>query len=184
MITLSSDKANYNLLIPTDISEIKRDYFDDVLKDVELAEHYCVVALCFREKLFGLINGANKNSTATAVIPVIAKTKAGISENLKIALTDRSALERGVHLYIDDINILSPSNIINYIMNDNELKRSIISGDYFGDNKSKDKKSTKTQSPYCWFIEFKILPLNDIVGTLPVVRDNTISIYKQYKQMN
>lgn len=183
MITLSSDKANYNLLIPTDISEIKRDYFDDVLKDVELAEHYCVIALCFREKLFGLINGANKNSTATAVIPLIAKTKTGIGENLKIALTDRSALERGVHLYIDDVNILSPANIINYIMNDNELKRSIVSGDYFN-NKSKDKKSIKTQSPYCWFIEFKILPVNDIVGTIPVIRDNTISVYKQCKEIN
>lgn len=186
MITLSSDKANYNLLVPTDLSEIKKEYFKQVLKDVHLSPHYYVVALCFKEKLFGLINGAK--GAMTQVVPVIAKsweeeTKVfNEDEGLKVALVDRSAIERGVHLYIDNKNSISPANVMKYIINDKELKESIIKGSYVSKN---NKTATMNNTPFCYFVEFKIIAENDIIGyinNIDSVDDNLY--YRQPKDIN
>ena len=70
MIKVESKFKDFGIQIPTDISEITSEALDAVLTNVVIAKHYCVVALCQNESLFGVIN--NKVSTVE-VMPIIAK---------------------------------------------------------------------------------------------------------------
>lgn len=142
MIKVESKFKDFGIQIPTDISEITSEALDTVLTNVVVAKHYCVVALCQNESLFGVIN--NKVSTVE-VMPIIAKISkedaelTGMNQMDKIII-DRSTLERGYHLYLKH-NVLSPQFVNKYITNDTELTHSITVGT-FGQNQGykKDRK--------------------------------------------
>lgn len=156
MIKVESKFKDFGIQIPTDISEITSEALDAVLNNVVIAKHYCVVALCQNESLFGVIN--NKVSTVE-VMPIIAKISKedaeliGMNQMDKIII-DRSTLERGYHLYLKH-NVLSPQFVNKYITNDTELTRSITVGT-FGQNQGY-KKGQKV-----WFVEFKVIAINDL----------------------
>ena len=145
MIKVESKFKDFGIQIPTDISEITSEALDAILNNVVIAKHYCVVALCQNESLFGVIN--NKVVTVE-VMPIIAKISdedaqlIGMKQMDKIII-DRSTLERGYHLYLK------------YITNDTELTRSITVGT-FGQNQGY-KKGQKV-----WFVEFKVIAINDL----------------------
>ena len=80
MIKVESKFKDFGIQIPTDISEITSEALDAVLTNVVVAKHYCVVALCQNESLFGVIN--NKVSTVE-VMPIIAKISKEDALNLK-----------------------------------------------------------------------------------------------------
>lgn len=142
MIKVESKFKDFGINIPTELSEITSEALEAVLSNVVVAKHYCIVALCQNESLFGVIN--NKVSTVE-VIPIIAKISdedsklIGMNKMDKIII-DRSTLERGYHLYLKH-NVLSPQFINKFITNDTELTRSITIGT-FGQNKDiiKDRK--------------------------------------------
>ena len=139
MIKVESKFKDFGIQIPTDISEITSEALDAVLTNVVIAKHYCVVALCQNESLFGVIN--NKVSTVE-VMPIIAKISKedaeliGMNQMDKIII-DRSTLERGYHLYLKH-NVLSPQF------------------GTFGQNQGY-KKGQKV-----WFVEFKVIAINDL----------------------
>ena len=141
MIKVESKFKDFGIQIPTDISEITSEALDAVLTNVVVAKHYCVVALCQNESLFGVIN--NKVSTVE-VMPIIAKISKedaeliGMNQMDKIII-DRSTLERGYHLYLKH-NVLSPQFVNKFITNDTELTRSITVGTL---DKIKDIKKDK-----------------------------------------
>ena len=56
MIKVESKFKDFGIQIPTDISEITSEALDTILTNVVIAKHYCVVALCQNESLFGVIN--------------------------------------------------------------------------------------------------------------------------------
>ena len=66
MIKVESKFKDFGIQIPTDISEITSEALDAVLTNVVIAKHYCVVALCQNESLFGVIN--NKVSTVEVMV--------------------------------------------------------------------------------------------------------------------
>lgn len=156
MIKVESKFKDFGIQIPTDISEITSEALDAILTNVVVAKHYCVVALCQNESLFGVIN--NKVSTVE-VMPIIAKISKedaeliGMNQMDKIII-DRSTLERGYHLYLKN-NVLSPQFVNKFITNDTELTRSITVGT-FGQNQGY-KKGQKV-----WFVEFKVIAINDL----------------------
>ena len=152
MIKVESKFKDFGIQIPTDISEITSEALDAILTNVVIAKHYCVVALCQNESLFGVIN--SKVSTVE-VMPIIAKISKedaeliGMNQMDKIII-DRSTLERGYHLYLKH-NVLSPQFVNKYITNDTELTRSITVGT-FG----------HTKGQKVWFVEFKVIAINDL----------------------
>lgn len=156
MIKVESKFKDFGIQIPTDISEITSETLDAILTNVVIAKHYCVVALCQNESLFGVIN--NKVSTVE-VMPIIAKISKedaeliGMNQMDKIII-DRSTLERGYHLYLKH-NVLSPQFVNKYITNDTELTRSITVGT-FGQNQG------YTKGQKVWFVEFKVIAINDL----------------------
>lgn len=156
MIEVESKFKDFGIQIPTDINEITSEALDVILTNVVIAKHYCVVALCQNESLFGVIN--SKVSTVE-VMPIIAKISKedaeliGMNQMDKIII-DRSTLERGYHLYLKH-NVLSPQFVNKYITNDTELTRSITVGT-FGQNQG------YTKGQKVWFVEFKVIAINDL----------------------
>lgn len=156
MIKVESKFKDFGIQIPTDIREITSGALDAVLTNVVVAKHYCVVALCQNESLFGVIN--SKVSTVE-VIPIIAKISKedaeliGMNQMDKIII-DRSTLERGYHLYLKH-NVLSPQFVNKYITNDTELTRSITVGTF-------GQKQGYNKGQKVWFVEFKVIAINDL----------------------
>lgn len=156
MIKVESKFKDFGIQIPTDISEITSESLDAILNNVVIAKHYCVVALCQNESLFGVINS---KVVTVEVMPIIAKISdedaklIGMKQMDKIII-DRSTLERGYHLYLKN-NVLSPQFVNKYITNDTELTRSITVGT-FGQNQG------YTKGQKVWFVEFKIIAINDL----------------------
>lgn len=160
MIKVESKIADYAINVPTKREEITPEALGALLKDVKLAKYYCVVAMIYKDTLFGVMNRTNEVVT---VIPVLAKisdddessTGGRIGAHLII---DRTSLERGNHLHIKN-NIISPSKISEYIRNDRGLAQSIGNGT-FGQN-----RGHKMNTPV-YMLEFKIIPINDIKAML------------------
>lgn len=160
MIKVESKFKDFGIQIPTDISEITSEALDAVLNNVVIAKHYCVVALCQNESLFGVIN--SKVSTVE-VMPIIAKISKedaeliGMNQMDKIII-DRSTLERGYHLYLKH-NVLSPQFVNKYITNDTELTRSITVGTF-------GQKQGYNKGQKVWFLEFKVIAINDLKAAI------------------
>lgn len=160
MIKVESKFKDFGINIPTELSEITSEALEAVLSNVVVAKHYCVVALCQNESLFGVIN--NKVSTVE-VIPIIAKISdedsklIGMNKMDKIII-DRSTLERGYHLYLKH-NVLSPQFINKFITNDTELTRSITVGTF-------GQKQGYNKGQKVWFLEFKVIAINDLKAAI------------------
>lgn len=156
MIKVESKIADYAINVPTKREEITPEALGALLKDVKVAKYYCVVAMIYKDTLFGVINRTNEVVT---VIPVLAKISDEDSSSTggKVCdqlIIDRTSLERGNHLHIKN-NIISPSHISEYIRNDRGLALSVGNGT-FGQN-----KGHKLSTPV-YMLEFKIIPVNDI----------------------
>lgn len=156
MIKIESKFKDFGINVPTDIEEITSDTLDAMLDNVVVAKHYCVLALCQTESLFGVIN---TKSTTVEVKPIIAKISEEDSDLINMkqmqqVIIDRSTLERGYHLHLKH-NVLSPQFINKYIINDADLTRSITVGT-FGQNQG------YTKGQKVWFLEFKIIAVNDL----------------------
>lgn len=160
MIKVESKFKDFGINIPTELSEITSEALESVLSNVVVAKHYCIVALCQNESLFGVIN--NKVSTVE-VIPIIAKISdedsklIGMNKMDKIII-DRSTLERGYHLYLKH-NVLSPQFINKFITNDTELTRSITVGTF-------GQKQGYNKGQKVWFLEFKVIAINDLKAAI------------------
>lgn len=160
MIKVESKFKDFGINIPTELSEITNEALEAVLSNVVVAKHYCIVALCQNESLFGVIN--NKVSTVE-VVPIIAKISdedsklIGMNKMDKIII-DRSTLERGYHLYLKH-NVLSPQFINKFITNDTELTRSITVGTF-------GQKQGYNKGQKVWFLEFKVIAINDLKAAI------------------
>ena len=160
MIKVESKFKDFGINIPTELSEITSEALEAVLSNVVVAKHYCVVALCQNESLFGVIN--NKVSTVE-VIPIIAKISDEDSKLIDMnkmdkIIIDRSTLERGYHLYLKH-NVLSPQFINKFITNDTELTRSITVGTF-------GQKQGYNKGQKVWFLEFKVIAINDLKAAI------------------
>lgn len=152
---------NYVLSLPTSLSEISVDYLTELANCVNLPKYHCLVAIVYKQKLIELINMAKtKKETTSSVIPVLAKIgdtnkeeetiTASIGDKLIITGTD---LSRGIHVNIPG-NVLSLSAVMGFISADKELLKKCMSlAVYNGE-----------EPPYHYFVEFKIVPFNDIKG--------------------
>ena len=91
MIKVESKFKDFGINIPTELSEITSEALEAVLSNVVVAKHYCIVALCQNESLFGVIN--NKVSTVE-VIPIIAKISKEDAELIGMNKMDKIIIDR------------------------------------------------------------------------------------------
>ena len=156
MIKVESKIADYAINVPTEREEITPEALGALLENVKLAKYYCIVAMIYKDTLFGVINRKQEVVTVTPVLAKISNEDASSTGGQIGAqlIIDRTSLERGNHLHIKN-NIISPTHITNYINADRGLAASIGTGT-FGQN-----QGHKLSTPV-YMVEFKIIPVNDI----------------------
>lgn len=162
-IDIKNNNGVYHLSLPTRFEEISKEYLIEVTKNVQVADHHTLIAVLYKEKLSNLIAAIkqSKNNTTSSVIPVFVK--AGATPNTQTGILNTndfinftrvkdkliisgSDISLGLHV-TSELNKISISNIAALIDSDKELYRNAF-------------KYTDT----CYFIEFKIVPNNAIVG--------------------
>jgi len=159
MINLTNDLGNKTLKVPTNESEVIKEYFDNILKGVDVREHYAIVALLQTDTLFSIVN---KAKAAVGVTPIVVKiNESSINPDVvgKICLVDRTAIERSHHVYLPQ-NELSYNYIKGFIESNPGLKDKIYKGEIGG-----RKVSAGVNRPTnVIMVEFKIIPVVDIVA--------------------
>ena len=173
MLEIKSKKLNYGINFPTELSEITIDALTELTKDIKLPNHYCIVALCCRTKLFSFTasmrNGKDSNVQVTPLLAKISEKNAqevNVSVGDKV-IVDRSSLERGVHLTIP--TLIATNNAYNYLEKDPDLSKAIMTGNSETlIDPNINKSLAAGNSPYIYVINFKILPVNDLYGSVPV----------------
>ena len=187
MIKLESKLKNYSLLIPTSINEFTPEIFNTITANINLAKNYAIIAILYKSKLFEFSAAIDKKyATEVGVVPMVAKisdedaklvnTKVGYKVNLT-----RSSIERGEHINIP-ANAISLSKVSEFIKNDIELSKSIMTGEYFKEE-GKTILESKNNSPYCYFLEFKIIPVCDIHASYDI-NSKTIPVFIDTDNVN
>ena len=164
MITIKSEKKSYGINFPTSVNELTPEILSEITKHVKLPKHYCIVALCFRTRLFDFVLAMNsKKEQAVSIVPLLAKIneedKVDVNANISDrVILSRSALEMGTHLSLPVI--ISTDNAQRYFSSDEQLTKSIITrrNPIFTDMTKKDNIIV---------LEFKIIPVSDIKATVP-----------------
>lgn len=165
MFDIKNPKKSFYVSFPTSIAEVTKGYFDSLLGDIKLQEHYCIVALCFKEKVSTLaLNIRDRRNTTSNITPIIAKIAEDNEchyKQMEIAVVDRTNLERGIHLPMNN-NWIGVAGFEKYLDGNLALINQLASGAYW--------KETNKTTPEIILVEFKILPIRDIVA----VRANNV----------
>lgn len=161
MLTIKSNRSSFGIKFPTDVSEVTTEVLNEITKNVKLPKHYCIVAMCYKTKVFDFVASLNKNVGPTIqMVPLLAKVNSeDIADNnpeLKVGdrvVVERASIERGTHLHLP--TMVSITNAGKYFSKDRELCSAIVKGQYDYGNKLITK-------PEIVILEFKILPVGDI----------------------
>lgn len=147
MATFTSNDGKIMFHIPESREEITREYIDEVLKEVKLSEHYCVVGLIYIGSLAELVS---VKATKINVLPILCKynsDKFCDTDIMQTVCVDRTSIERANQLYNvkNEIGLAS----IGRFIDENRLGKAVLSGGY---------KAVA--------IEFKIMPVTDIKAVI------------------
>lgn len=161
MLTIKSNKSSFGIKFPTDVSEVTADVLNEITKNVKLPKHYCIIAMCYKTKVFDFVASLKKNAGPTIqMTPLLAKVNADdIADNnpdLKIGdrvIVERASIERGTHLHLP--TMVSVTNAGKYFAKDQELISAIMRGQY-------DYGNELITKPEIVILEFKILPVGEI----------------------
>lgn len=168
MIRIESDKMSYDILVPTNFSEITKEDIDKLTDGVSVPEHYALIALIYKERLYSVVsNVKNQKTSMVQCIPVLVKLHGDATEAQGCRLMDKpiiaiSAIETSNIITIPE-NILEPTAVGRYCNSDPELAKAIITGSYFNDG-AQSNFQAKELAPDCYFIDFRMIPVNQIVG--------------------
>lgn len=158
-------KVKFNFHFPTSLDEIDADYLTNITKHVEVADHHCLVGIVYHEKLFDIIVSRKRNQKGltTGVVPILIKAGRTDSEFIKSGnckdklIIPSTSLSLGHHVAIPK-NVLSLDYFIRAIDMDNSLAK---------------RYDNNYGNEPCFFVEFKIIPNNEIKG-----------IYKETNEIN
>ena len=174
MLVIKSKKLNYGINFPTDLNEITPEVLTSLTENIKLPKHYCIVALCCNTKLFEFVasmrNGKDSN---VAVVPLLAKISDADSKEMNVSvgdkiIIDRSSLERGVHVSVP--TLINTQNAYNYLDKDPNLSKAIMTRDSSTAlvDPNINKSLAAGNSPRVYIINFKIVPVNSIFGSLAI----------------
>lgn len=183
MFLLKGEKSNYGINLPTSLEELNEEVFNEILKNIEIPKHYCVIALCQKMRLFdiGVMVDGKSDATISAV-PVIAKLPVEGFTSITAAVGNRaiigrSAIEMGTHL---NVNVcIEHGKVMAYIKENPELKKNIVTGRLANPKLIGDLNKTLagSNSPHVYTIAFKIVPESDLRGCIKVGQ-NVNDIFK------
>lgn len=170
MITIKSKNQNFGINFPTSKHEITPQFLTTITEQVKLSKHYCAVALCFETRLFEFVamlkSQATKNISVTPLVAKIGEEDAKLI-NVSVGdrlLIDRSSLERGIHFTIP--TVISSTAARRYFDSDPELVKDILNRRKVAKD---DGRLSDDYNTNIVVLEFKIVPINDIVASLPLL---------------
>lgn len=155
---VTNGSSEFLMNLPTKISEITSDYLLSVTEDITIAPYHAIVAAIYRCKLPEVISTSKKSrAMAIAIVPIFVKCDVpndndynlNVYKNIKcgdkivIAGTD---LERGYQLSVPK-NFITIENIIKIYNHDKEFAKGLMA-----------------DQNYYYFVDFKLVPINDIKG--------------------
>lgn len=155
---VSNGREKFKMILPTSIKEITNEYLTSVTEQVYIAPYHAVVAIVYRCKLPEIISSSKKSrALATAIVPLYVKGKGDnfgeddldILKNIKtgnkliIAGTD---IERGYAVTCPN-NFITIDNIVKIYNSDNNFAKEVM-----------------IDQNYYYFVDFKLVPINDIKG--------------------
>ena len=162
MIKIQPRDKEFGLYIPTNVREIKAKDLTKATANINLAKHYAVIALCFNTKFYDFAMTIDKNRKENiGVVPIIAKINAGENgTTFKVgdkAVVDKTTIERGFHVIAH--TAIQSNNLARYISTSPDYLKAILAKD--NEIIPKDVLDSNII-----LLEFKIVPLNDIVATI------------------
>ena len=154
------------IILPTNISELtEHDYLYNLSSHVDVADDYSLIALCHKEKLsnFVIAGRGSKKEMATSVVPIFVKS--GKSTNIFI-----NSIKKGSKVIISG-SALSLGHHVAVTNNDLNMSKfaSIIDGD------SNAMRNALALNTNVYFVEFKLIPNNEIIGIYNPIDDKFIN---------
>lgn len=182
MIHLVNKSKKETFQLPQHPSEIGFDYVSKCVADIDVQEHYCIVALLTTAPLIDLVKANNKGVGLTKAIVVRASYPADnkyrqIPLN-RFVYAAPSDLFQGISCNTR-VNELSVNNIRNFIESDRELSMSVVQGKIFAGAGQSSAASVlrslntteapklsidTTVSKTVCCLDFKIVRLTDVIG--------------------
>lgn len=166
MITIKSKEKNYAITVPETINKGTKEVIGNYLTNVHLPNNYCVVALCYKTRIFDFITilKSSKDSTVN-VCPILAKISDEDANKINAeigrkVIVSRSSLERAVHLNVKCA--ISVSSVRNYFIDSPSYVKELMT----------DKSNDNIAKKDIILIEYKIIPITDICATID---DNPIT---------
>lgn len=182
MLKLKSSKKSYSINVPTSLKEITPEILNDLTADISIPKYHAIVAICFHVKLSTLALKTTSQNQSVQVISLLAKaheedlTNIGCGKVGDKVVTDRSTIERGIHMHIP--LCLNNTAIYDYIHSDTVLANNLAKGgdgttvplvlDKVTDSKKDKANRIDSKSPEVIIVEFKIIPVSGIYASLPV----------------
>lgn len=168
MIKLRNEKRNYEVSFPTSLKEINFNELKKVVDNVDVSEHYAIIALCQSFTPFALATLGTKQNRDMAV-PVSANFICANDPNNKLkadagdkVIISRSDLEMSTHLPVRFG--LSTATISDILQDDIKTVTMLRQGPV--DDKGKAIKEIVV-------VEFKLVPISSIKATIDTKRSFT-----------
>lgn len=181
MIKIQPKDSSIGIIFPTSIREITPEILETISNEIKLPKYYCLVALAFETKLFDFVTTIkNPKNTTLGVTPILCKLSEGFKKEIKEeteeqeiyvignkVIVDRSTLERGTHINIK--TMINSTSAHRFFQQHPELVKDILTNkdkEIAVDCETKESLATKDINNIV-ILEFKIIPVNDIVATVP-----------------
>lgn len=171
MLEIQSKSKKFSVKFPTSLDELTKETFDSITAGVKLPKYHCIVAMCFKTKVFDFVTAMNSNrDSSVAVIPVLAKIseEEGKEINAQVGekiIINRSSLEMGVHLNLP--TMITSNNAKRYFNSDPDLVKAVITKDNTISIDGKmNKQLVAANSPEIIVLEFKIVPVSAISASI------------------
>lgn len=165
MVKLENYVAHEVLNLPTKYEEVTPEFIEECCKEVHAADNHVIVGLIYKEKLTYILSTAkNPNNVKPSLIyPVFAGQGSDkclntlFGDNVKTKdkiIISGSDLSRGYHINVKT-NRISIDKVVKFVNEDKILLKECTVG---------GKIAKQLNDTFCYFLEFKIVPLCDIKG--------------------
>jgi hypothetical protein len=165
---IGEGENGFTMNLPTKLNEITEDYLFGVTKHIRVAPYHAIVAMVHRCKLPEIISTAKKRKDlATAVVPIfvcaVVPSDAGedtcnMFSEIKCGdkiIIGTTSLEMGNHLTCPK-NFITVDNIVRIYNSDNNFAKGVM-----------------IDQNYYYFVDFKLIPINEIKGFYSRGNDDT-----------
>lgn len=156
----TKDGSEVEFNFPTSLNELTEDILKDIVSNIEVADNYALIALCYSERLSNMIMSArvNKKEAKIKVTPIFVKagnTDVEFINNAKCGqrvIAMQSQISLGIHVNVpgNKLTIQYFSAVVTET-NDREIY---------------NKELQNPDQSECIFIEFKLVPVCDITGLI------------------